>query len=210
MKFQNFLFDLDGTLTDSGPGIINSILYALQKFGLPAVSRESLQSFLGPPLIDSFQHYCGVSAEEAETLVRYYREYFTEKGIFENSLYPGIRATLEALKARGAVLCLATSKPEPFAIQIIRHFKLESCFSFIGGSTLDETRTAKEEVIAYVLEKGLLRPEQTLMVGDRRYDIEGARKCGLQVAAVLYGYGGREELAAADYLIESPEALLEI
>ena len=130
--------------------------------------------------------------------------------MFENKVYPGIEKMLESLKQRGAHLYVATSKPEPFAIRILEHFGIAGYFDFIGGSTLNETRTKKNEVIAYVLEENRLAPADCLMVGDRYYDIKGARECGLKVAAVLFGYGDREELSSADYMISSPTELLEI
>lgn len=210
MRFKNYLFDLDGTLTDPGLGIKNSIRYALCKMGKPILPDETLDAFIGPPLLDSFQKYCNATPEEAETLLQYYREYFKEKGMFENLVYPGIPEVLAKLKSQGAALYVATSKPEPFAKQILEHFDLASYFTFIGGSTLDETRTKKEEVIRYVLQENGLNADACLMVGDRYYDIEGARSCGMKVAAVLFGYGSREELKTADYLIESPAELAEI
>ncbi len=208
MTFQNFLFDLDGTLTDPGLGITNSILYALKKYGISAPPREALYSFIGPPLLDSFQQYCKVGKAEAARLVSYYREYFSEQGLFENSIYPTIPETLRQLKARGAALFVATSKPEPYAKQILAHFGLNEYFSFIGGALMDETRTKKEDVIAYVLLKTGVAPPNTLMVGDRIYDIDGARANGLAAAAVLYGYGDELELKSADYLIAKPQDLL--
>ena len=115
MTYKHFLFDLDGTLTDPAMGITNSILYAMEKFGLPKVAREELYCFIGPPLLEMFQSQFGVNKEEAQTMLTLYREYFSTKGLFENSLYSGIKETLAALKAQGAILCLATSKPEVFA-----------------------------------------------------------------------------------------------
>lgn len=210
MAYKNYLFDLDGTLTDPGLGITNSILYALKKQGFPLLPRQELYKFIGPPLLESFQQYCGATKEQSQSLVTAYREYFTQKGMFENVVYNGIPAVLSQLKEQGAALYVATSKPEPFAKQILEHFDLAQYFTFIGGSTLDETRTKKEEVIDYVLKENGLDPRESIMVGDRYYDIEGARCCGLAVAAVLFGYGDREELKTADHLIETPKELLDI
>ena len=208
MSARHYLFDLDGTLTDPGLGIKNSIRYALTKFGLPTLSEEILDTFIGPPLLDSFALHCGVSGEDACRLVNLYREYFSEKGLFENTVYDGIPEVLSALQKRGATLCLATSKPEEYAKRILEHFDLSRYFTFVGGSTMDEKRTAKAEVIAYVLQSTGLRAEDCFMVGDRRYDIEGGRACGLTTVGVLFGYGDREELKAADHLVETPSALL--
>ena len=210
MKYKNYLFDLDGTLTDPGKGIKNSIRYALDKAGLAPLDEEILNSFIGPPLLDSFERYCGVTPEESKRLVALYREYFSVTGLFENEVYDGIPEMLAELKARGAKIFLATSKPEPFAIRILEHFGLMQYFTFAGGSTMDETRTAKAEVIDYVLEKGKLVPEESVMVGDRKYDIEGGSKCGLDTVAVTFGYGSREELANANYIIDEPKQLLDI
>lgn len=210
MTYKHFLFDLDGTLTDPAMGITNSILYAMEKFGLPKVAREELYCFIGPPLLEMFQSQFGVNKEEAQTMLNLYREYFSTKGLYENSLYSGIKETLAALKAQGATLCLATSKPEIFAKEIMKHFDLDQYFDFIGGSTLEETRTKKEDVIAYVLKEANLPKESTLMVGDRIYDIEGANVHSIPCAAVLYGYGDREELKDADYILEKFEELLGI
>lgn len=210
MKFKNILFDLDGTLTDPALGITNSILYALEQTNRPLPPREELYFFIGPPLVDSFRDYCKISTEEARKMVDIYREYFSVKGLFENTVYEGIPETLAALKARGAHLFLATSKPEHFAKQILDHFDLSKYFDFAGGSTMEETRTKKEDVIQYVLDTNELDPTETLMVGDRIYDVEGAKFCNLSSAAVLFGYGSKEELSQADYILSTPEELLNI
>ncbi len=210
MKFKNYLFDLDGTLTDPGLGITNSILYALKKFGLPLLPREELYCFIGPPLIDSFIKHNGASPEEARVLLAYYREYFSTQGLFENTVYDGIPQVLSTLKERGMRLYVATSKPEQFAKQILEHFDLAKYFIFIGGSTMEETRTKKDEVIQYVLDTNNLNPAETLMIGDRIYDIEGAHTCGLSAAGLTYGYGSKEELASADYLFDTPLQILSI
>ncbi len=210
MNFKHYLFDLDGTLTDSSPGIVNSVLSALKMTGAPVLPREKLMAFLGPPLMDSFRNYCGASEEEAQELLRHYRKYYAEKGILENALYAGIPELLDALHRSGVSIYMATSKPEYFARQIVDHFGLSRYFAFIGGSTMDETRTQKEDVIRYVLAENGLDPADCLMIGDRYYDLNGARKCGMMCAAMLYGYGSREELASADFLIEKPQDLLRI
>ncbi len=207
---RNILFDLDGTLTDPGPGIKNSIRYALKKEQLPPLPEETLNAFIGPPLIDSFMKYCGASAEEARHLTDVYREYFREKGLYENTVYPGIPEVLQKLKERGFRLYLATSKPEPFAKIILEHFGLAGLFTFIGGATMEETRTKKDEVIQYVLEENRLIKEECLMVGDRSYDIDGAHQCGLCAIGVLYGYGTIQELKDAEAWAQNPEELLDI
>lgn len=210
MRFENYLFDLDGTLTDPALGITNSILYALEKKGYPLPPREELFPFIGPPLVDSFRSYCNISAEEARMMVDIYREYFSTKGLFENTVYENIPIVLKSLIERGIRLYVATSKPEPFAKQILDHFDLSQYFTFIGGSTMEETRTKKEDVIQYVLDTNRLDPAKTLMVGDRIYDVEGAHQRGLFAVGVLYGYGDQEELSPADCIVSTPLELLEI
>ncbi len=206
MKYYgHILFDLDGTLTDPAEGITASVAYALDKFGIPVTDRKTLYRFIGPPLIDSFMKYYGMSHEDAVRAVVYYREYFAPKGIFENTPYEGIEAELEALIADGRKLYVATSKPEKFALRILEHFDLMKYFTGVVGATMDETRTKKGEVIAYLLEaQGLSDKSDILMVGDRDQDMKGAAQNGIDALGVLYGYGGREELsgAGATYLCE--------
>ena len=174
------LFDLDGTLTDSAPGILNSVRYACRKLGLPIPGEETLRRFLGPPLIASF------------------REYFPTKGLFENEVYPGIPALLADSKSAGKTVIIATSKPEAYARRILEHFGLAQYCDFICGATLDETRTDKAEVIAYALETaGITDKSRAVMVGDREHDVLGAKKNGLPCIGAVYGYGTTEELTAA-------------
>ena len=203
LKYKNYLFDLDGTLTDPGVGIKNSIRYALEQFGLPQLEDKTLDCFIGPPLVDSFQKYCGVSFEDATELTRLYRVYFADKGLFENEVLDGAKEILEALASAGGKIYLATSKPVVFATKILDYFGLSAYFDFIGGSNIDGSRNRKKEVISYVLEENQLRAGESLMIGDRIYDIEGARECGLDCAGVLVGYGSVEELSSADYVCPS-------
>ncbi len=208
-RFDTILFDLDGTLTDNGEGITNSIAYALRKFGITPPPREELNKLIGPPLRESFvQHF--VSEDRGDLAVEYYREYFRPHGIFENHVYDGVRQLLDRLKAEGVTLAIATSKPEIFAKQVAEHFDLARYFTVIAGSLMDGGRTDKAEVIGYCLDL-LGRPERALMVGDRRHDIIGARRAGLPAVGVAYGYGSREELEEAEALavIGQPLELLE-
>lgn len=196
--YQTILFDLDGTLTDSGPGIRNSVAYALRRLGCPVPEQEVLNKFIGPPLLDSFQRYCGLDLETARRGTQYYREYFRDRGIFENSVYPGIPALLADLKAAGRTVAVATSKPEVFARRILDHFGLAGYFDFVAGATMDETRLTKPAVLAYALEAmGLTDKAAAVMVGDREQDVLGARAVGLDCIGVLYGYGDRAEHEAA-------------
>ncbi|MBQ8345503.1 MAG: HAD family hydrolase [Clostridia bacterium] len=199
-------FDLDGTLTDPGEGITNSVAHALEQEGVPVPPRAELYRFIGPPLVDSFMRFYGFSEERAHRAVEEYRDYFRDRGIFENQVYDGVPQMLETLRREGKRLCLATSKPEPFAKQILEHFALTSYFEFVAGALMDETRTAKADVIAYALDAcGISEPSRVLMVGDRLHDVEGASQNGMDCLGVLFGYGSREELTAAGarYLAEN-------
>ena len=204
------LFDLDGTITDSADGITNSVSYALGNLGI-SEEKSNLYRFVGPPLVDSFKEFYGFDEKKAEEGVRLYREYYAVKGIFENKVYPGIREMLTRLKDAGLTLAVATSKPEPFAIQILEHFDLLSYFTLVGGADMEEIRVRKGDVIAYTLDRLGTTPEESkvIMVGDRKHDIIGAHENQLPCAAVLYGYGSREEFTenGADYQIETVEEL---
>lgn len=210
-KYDIILFDLDGTLTDPGMGITNSVMHALKKYGIEVENRETLYKFIGPPLIDSFEKYYGFSHEEAVKSVDYYREYYADKGIYENEVYNGIEAMLQKLSEERKKIILATSKPEPFAREILRHFGLDKYFLFAAGSTMNETRTNKADVIEYALcECGITEKSSVVMVGDREHDIIGANKNGIDSIGVLFGYGSREELenAGATYIAESVEDII--
>ncbi len=212
-KYELILFDLDGTLTDPSVGITNSVAYALDKFGISVEDRRELYKFIGPPLIEAFMEYCGFSEDKARQALGFYREYFTDKGILENSVYAGIEELLKTLNKAGKRLCVATSKPEPFARRILEHFRLAQYFEFIAGATLDETRTKKDEVIEYALEKcGFKDRAKAVMVGDRKHDILGASKCALDSIGVLFGFGSRQELeaAGADYIARTVPDMGEI
>lgn len=196
--YQNILFDLDGTLTDPGTGITNSVAYSLQKFGINIECREELYKFIGPPLSVSFKEFYGFNDEKAKLAVKYYREYFSEKGLFENEVYPDTADLLSSLKNNGKTVILATSKPEVFAERILKHFDLLKYFDCICGSTLDESRNSKADVISYALEKaGIVSPSECIMIGDRKHDIIGAKSNCIKSIGVLYGYGSKEELACA-------------
>lgn len=192
------LFDLDGTLTDPGEGITNCVGYALRKFGVEPRCREELYPYIGPPLVPSFEKYHGLTHEQAQQALLYYRERFSAVGMFENEPYPGITQLLGSLRAEGYRLLVATSKPEEFTVQILAHFGLDRYFDFVGGNTLQESRPTKADVIRYVMEQNPgITTDNTLMVGDRHHDVDGATACGLRTVGVLYGYGSREELEEA-------------
>ena len=206
------LFDLDGTLTDSGPGIINSVRYALRHYGIADRTDTELRRFVGPPLIESFMRFCGFSEEKASEAVSVYREYFSDNGLFENAVYNGIPECLQTLKDAGLKLAVATSKPEVFCRRILEHFDLEKYFDVIKGIPLDDEHMTKAQVIAEALEDlNVGDKSEAIMVGDRDYDIIGARENGIECVGVLYGYGPKEELesAGAIYICATPEDLAE-
>lgn len=208
--YDLILFDLDGTLTDPAEGITNSVRYALQKRGITVSDPTTLYPFIGPPLIDSFMKYYGFSKEEAIRAVDDYREYYADRGIWENRVYDGIPELLAALKQAGKTVCMATSKPEHFAKQIAAHFHIAPYFDLIAGSTMSETRTKKSEVITYALDLlGRTNPTGAIMIGDRCFDVDGAHETGMPCIGVTYGYGSVEELteAGADALAASPSVL---
>lgn len=211
--YNYILFDLDGTLTDPGIGITNSVMYALKKFNIDVEDRATLYKFIGPPLLESFEKYYGFSKEESELALKYYREYFKPKGLYENEVYEGIEELLAELKSRKKILIVATSKPEAFAVEILKHFHLDHYFDFIAGATMDEKRTKKSDVIAYALEQCKITDKASaIMIGDREHDVLGAKRVGLDSIGVLYGYGNYEELenAGATYIVENPEEILKI
>lgn len=211
-NIKYLLFDLDGTLTDPGIGITNSVMYALEKCGSAVPGRESLFKFIGPPLLDSFRDYCGFSDERSYEALNFYREYFSEKGIFENEVYNGISNALSELKNMGFTLLLATSKPEIFAKRILGHFDLDGFFTVCAGADLSEKRSAKADVIERAISLCGASPYESLMIGDREYDVIGAAKFGIETLGVTYGYGSREELLAsgAKYIADSPDEIVTI
>lgn len=211
--YNTILFDLDGTLTDPGLGITNSVAYALKKWGIEVEDRTTLYPFIGPPLMYSFQTFYGFSAEQSERAVEYYREYFREKGMLENEVYEGVEEMLKSLKSAGKRLIIATSKPEEFAVKILEHFGLAQYFEYIAGATMDAGRNKKGDVIAYALKScGITDLSGVVMVGDREHDVLGAKENGLDSIGVLFGYGSREELeaAGATYVAETVGDILRL
>lgn len=206
--YQTILFDLDGTITDPGLGITNSVMYALDKFGIKVEERTSLYKFIGPPLQESFAKYYHFSEEDVSRAVLYYREYYSDRGIYENVLYDGITELFDQIKGSGRRIILATSKPEGFTDVILKHFKISHYFDFVAGATMDGSRNNKADIIAYAIRAGQITDlKSAVMVGDREYDIIGAKAAGLDSIGVLYGYGSREELlsAGATYIAERVE-----
>lgn len=206
------LFDLDGTLTDPALGITKSVAYALESFGIHTEDFAGLCKFIGPPLKDSFMEYYGFSEEQALAGIAKYREYFRDTGIYENKVYPGVQEMLEKLKNSGMRLILATSKPKIFADIILEHFGIMKYFELTCGSELDGTRSKKSEVIRYAMETAGLSADSTVMVGDRKHDVLGAKEAGIRCIGVLFGYGSYEELreAGADVIVATVGELGEV
>ncbi len=209
-RYNTVLFDLDGTLTFSHTGIIASIQYALRKAGITPPPESELISYIGPSLLDSFQNHLGLSLEEAQTVLLYYREYFADKGMLQNELVPGILDVLESLQREALRLFIATAKPEPYAKIIADHFGLSRYILQVFGASFDESRSAKSLVIAYALNETATAPNQCVMVGDHAQDVLGAQANKIDCIAVAYGYGAADELRAANpiYLAQSPQDAL--
>lgn len=210
-----FLFDLDGTLTDPKEGITTCVQYALHSLGIEEPDLDRLESFIGPPLKDSFMEFYGMDEEQAQAAVKKYREHFNDKGLYENEIYPGIAPMLQMLSEKGFRLAVASSKPTVFVEKILEHFGIRQYFKVVVGSELDGSRTSKDQVVMEALRqlfgaKPILYHE-VYMIGDRRFDVEGARAMKVESVGVTYGYGGMEELreAHADYIVESVEELRE-
>ena len=194
-KYHNIIFDLDGTLINSGPGIIHAVQYALKKYGINETDMTVLKSFVGPPLNQQFINCYNFSHEQSLEAVKYFREYYTDKGILENEVYEQIPELLKILAENGLKLLIASSKPEKFVKNILSQHDLLKYFAFAGGSLLDGSRINKDDVLAYVLKQmQITNLNDCIMVGDRKYDVIGAKKFNLKCVGVTYGYGSLEEL----------------
>lgn len=206
---KTVLFDLDGTLTDSGEGIINCAALALEHFGLEVPSREEMRVFVGPPLHETFRRF-GVPVDKTEEAIRVYRSRYIPTGMFENTPYPGVKGLLETLKNEGYTLYVATSKPEEMSVTILERFGLAPFFDRICGASTDTSRSTKDAVIAYLLEQSGAK-EDMVMVGDTKYDVLGAKAHGIPAIGVSWGYGSVEEMvqAGAVGIADSMEELLE-
>ncbi len=210
--FNNILFDLDGTLTDSAPGIIHSFQYSLSKLGLREKNENTLMAFIGPPLIETYKKQFGFDDIIATRAIAYYREYFSEKGLYENRLYPGIPALLKELRARGKKIILATAKPEIYARRIIEYFEIDGFFCHVQGTKMDGSIVSKNDVISYIMHTLRLSSTDTVMVGDREDDIRGAKENNIRSIGVTYGYGSTEELirSGADRIAQSVASLYQL
>ncbi len=210
--FEYILFDLDGTLTDPKVGITTCVQYALASVGIDEPDLDKLECFIGPPLHESFMDFYGFDRENAMQLVQKYRERFNPIGIFENTIYPGIAEMLKALKEAGCKISIASSKPTVLVERILDHFAITQYFDAVVGSNLDGTRTKKEEVVEEALRQLACEKEKTAMVGDRKFDIEGAKAFGLVSVGVSFGYAQERELqeAGADYIVDTVEELQQL
>ena len=197
--FQYILFDLDGTLTDPKPGITGCVQYALHEMGIEEPDLDKLEVFIGPPLAESFMEFYGMERRLADRAVEKYRERFAVTGIYENELYPGMKEMLAALKEAGCHLAVASSKPEPFVKRILEHFEIARYFDVAVGSGLDGSLAQKEDVVREALRRlgEKARMPDTVMVGDRKYDVTGARALGLRCIGVSFGYAQPGELEEA-------------
>ena len=213
MKYETIIFDLDGTLTEPEEGITKCIQYALSKLGIDEPDRKKLCKFIGPPLVPAFMEHYGFDEPTARQALMFYRERFLEKGIYENKVYDGILSLLKELKEKGATLCLATTKPEPQAMEVLRHFEMLAFFDVVAGSDLSETVVEKPDVMRLAISRlSKYNPETAVMIGDRKFDIEGAKVHGIASIGVLYGHGSAEELqsAGADEIVSTVGELEEI
>lgn len=210
MTYDTILFDLDGTLTDSGEGIINCAWYALDHFGIPRPSKEEMRVFVGPPLWDTFLKF-GVPADKTDEAVTVFRSRYIPIGKYENTPYPGIRELLAGLKKQGFRLFVATSKPETTSIDILEHFDLAQYFDRICGADLEGGRNSKSQVISYLLEH--TGKEHTMvMVGDTAFDVLGAAEHGIPTVGVTWGYGENADIQAAGAIamVDTPQALFDL
>lgn len=210
---QYLLFDLDGTLTDSKPGITASVQYALKAFGIEEPDPDKLESFIGPPLMYSFQEFYHMDEEQAKAAVNKYRERFAVKGLYENEVYKGIPRMLRTLQKKGVHMAVASSKTTVYVERILEYFHISQYFEVVMGSEMDGTRAEKGEVVQEALSRlfqgGKIQRDRVYMIGDRRFDVEGAKACQIESVGVAYGYGSMEELkeAHADYIVRSVEEL---
>ena len=214
--FQYLLFDLDGTLTDPKIGITTCVQYALRHFGIEEPDLDKLERFIGPPLADSFQQFYGFNEKQAKEAIQVYRERFNTVGLYENEIYPGISEMLARLKNAGKKLAVASSKPTVYVQKILQHFGIEEYFDVIVGSELDGTRSQKEEVIEETLRQlchdDKKENDKVVMIGDRKFDIQGAKEFGLISVGVSFGYAppGELEQAGADYIVDTVAELEEL
>lgn len=208
-KYKNILFDFDGTLFDTGEGIINAVKYTIDKLKLKSIDKETIKRFVGPPLVESFMNVYGFDKEYATLCAKTFREYYSQKGLFECSPYNGIKNALLELKDNGYLLFIATSKPTVFAKDILVRNNMDNIFVDVIGSNLDNSRSKKAEIIECVIDNYHLNKIETIMIGDKSNDIVGANNNSIDSVGVLYGYGDYQELAKekATYIVDDIVAL---
>lgn len=212
MRFNAAIFDLDGTIMDSGEGIVRSVGYALDKMGVKDYDERTNYRFIGPPLIDSFMEYYSMNEEEAARAVAYYRERYSVTGIYEARMYDGVRELLCELKRLGVKLYIGSSKPEKYVRMILEKQGIIDLFDYVAGATFDESRNNKEQVLTYLFEQVEIDSKTTVMIGDRYHDIEGAHYMGIPCIAVLYGFGNEEEFKkyGAEFIAADTDEILKI
>lgn len=196
-RYSAVFFDWDGTVADTRPGIFNSVRYATEQLGIPNKPDEELAYFIGPPLYDGFEHVFGVDPDLAVTLTDTYRVYYRDTGIFECEVYDGIRDLLVALRAAGIRTAVVSSKPKEFLDRLVEHFDLTDCFDAVVGPAMDNHNSNKTVLVNTALKEMMLLPSTAAMIGDRHFDMEGAKAAGVTAIGVLYGYGEEEELKAS-------------
>lgn len=208
MAWHSIFFDLDGTITDSAPGITNSIIYARKKWGLEPGTNADYYKFIGPPMPQSYEEFWGFSHEDAVRFLEDYREYFSVRGLFENDVYPGIPELLSDLRAAGKALYIATTKPTAFSERIAEHFGFAKYFDMISGSDMKRDNS-KYDVIRHARDACHTDMSDAVMVGDKAHDVEGAHAHGIPCIGVTWGFGGRDELeaAGADFIVDSADEL---
>ncbi|MEX1378348.1 MAG: HAD hydrolase-like protein [Eubacteriales bacterium] len=210
MNYRYILFDLDGTIIDSKNGVITAAKFALDKMGVPETKIVDLDRMIGPPLKSSFVDFFGLKDEFADAAVKYFREFYREKAIFDYEVYDGMLDVLNMLKREGYILALATSKPTVFAKRILERSNMLHLFDSIIGANLDDSNSDKAHIISQVIDElNIYNLDQAVMIGDRKYDIYGANAVGIRSIGVLYSYGTFEEMqeAGASYVVNTVEEL---
>jgi phosphoglycolate phosphatase len=212
-KYDYIAFDLDGTLTDPEIGLVKGFMYAFDRVGIEYGAPETLRRYIGPPLHEEWKREYGFTEQEAANAIAIFREYYDEYGWAENRVYDGIVEMLESLKAAGKTIVLATSKPENTARRIMALFGLDKYFDFCGGASTSSTRDKKWEVLEYSLASvGATDMEKCILIGDRKYDAEGAHICNVDSIGVLWGHGTEEEISAAGftYVVNTPREVVDL
>lgn len=207
-NYKYILFDFDGTVADTSPGVIKAAVYALDTFGIKVDNPEvSLRRFIGPPLGYSFSTFYGLKDNDSLKAIAAFREYYASKGVYDCTIYDGMEELLRKLKAYGKKVILATSKPTVFAVQILERFHLKQYFDFVSGAGMDELKNEKPEVIDYAIKQYDIDISEGVMVGDRFYDIQGAASFGMDSIGVLYGFGEEEEFKGAIAVVKNVKEL---